>query len=672
MKGIRPHAVSFDTLIGAHLTSSRASAALVISVVFLSLALLVTDALLGSAAANRADLAEPLATRLHFTLGWSAALAALATAVLSFARFLGRRDSASLIVGSTLALTFALESIHLLGRSVSLEPGRLDFVWLLTRSFTALALVAGIGTLTADREPTERVRTAVASLWIAGAIAIATSLILLSLPNRALMLELSSGSRLLFGSVPLLLFAGGLLFVFPRFHRARPTMFSFALILSAIPQLAYDAHHLLLGGPAGQASALADAQRLLAYAVLFLGLVWDYAQAHRSRHQTSRELQQARERLDHEVEASRSARMILEEERKERQRLEQSQKILQTAVETIRLGLTVTDLEGRIQYVNPAEAEMHGYRQKELLGKNARLYGLGEMNDIDSEPPPAKFWDRESVNQRKDGSKFPVRLVSDVVTDLAGSPIGLFTVCENLSEKEAVERTKRHFLASVSHELRTPLTSIVAALDLLENSKIVPETASRGELLNIAYRNSNRLLRLVDDLLVLQKLDAGQVEFRIEPVQVRPLVEMAMAEIRPQAEMRSVQLELRDETSGERARADADRLLQVLANLLSNAIKYSPQGRESRVVLTISLKVARICISVADEGAGIPEESLQGLFEPFSQVNAPSQQPGTGLGLSIVKRLMEGMGGSISIDSRQGRGTTLHAIFSAATEENVS
>ncbi len=358
----------------------------------------------------------------------------------------------------------------------------------------------------------------------------------------------------------------------------------------------------------------------------------------------------------------------LEREREERSQLERSQRALQAAVETLRLGVTVTDLENKIQYVNPADADMHGYSREELRGRDARIYGYGDRADLDAEAPPARFWDRESVNARRDGSRFPVRLISDVVRNSEDEPIGMLTICEDLSERRAAQRIKEDFLASVSHELRTPLTSIVGALDLLEGRAPDVDPQRNSEMIEIASRNSRRLLRLVDDLLVLQKLRTGRVDFEVQPVPLRPLLESAISDFRPQAGARSIRLELEPDMPETRVLADRDRLLQIVSNLLSNAIKYSPAGKESRVSLSVKPSGARVTLSISDEGPGIPEESLDLLFEPFHRVEDHTHEEGTGLGLSIVKRLVQGMNGAVTVDSEVGRGTTLRVILPTAPD----
>ena len=141
-----------------------------------------------------------------------------------------------------------------------------------------------------------------------------------------------------------------------------------------------------------------------------------------------------------------------------------------------------------------------------------------------------------------------------------------------------------------------------------------------------------------------------------------------MADYQPRAEASSLGLVLSDELPGARVLADRGRLLQVITNLLSNAMKYAPAGAGSRVEISVSAKGANaVCISVSDDGPGIPEESLDRLFQPFYRVEAAAQQEGTGLGLSIVKRLMDGMDGFVTAESRLGSGTTFHVILPAAS-----
>ncbi len=338
---------------------------------------------------------------------------------------------------------------------------------------------------------------------------------------------------------------------------------------------------------------------------------------------------------------------------------ERAQRALQQAVEAMSLGVTVTDVNGIITYVNPADAEMHGYPAAELLGKSARVYGLGDLPDLESQPPTLRYWDRESINIRKDNTRFPVRLISNQVTDPKGNPVGLLTICEDLTQLKAAEGVREDFLSAVSHELRTPLTSIVAALALIDDDSLRPDPERAAELIQIAYRNSSRLLRLVDDLLDLQRLKAGKLGFHLETVEVLPALESAIEDIRAYADSRKVRIELGNLPPDARIFADRHRFLQVITNLLSNAIKYSPTGEQAFVQVTAATEGEKLEIAISDNGPGIPTEDLATIFEPFYRVGSSpsSKESGTGLGLSIVKRLLDGMAGSVSVTRRHEGGT---------------
>lgn len=360
-----------------------------------------------------------------------------------------------------------------------------------------------------------------------------------------------------------------------------------------------------------------------------------------------------------------------------------SLRLLAKAVETMSLGVTITDRDGRIIYVNPADARQHGYRVEELLGENATVYADGvEPTDVvladDEDEPGNEPWSRERLNITRDGDIFPVRLVSDRLYDRRGRPLGTVTLCEDITERRAVERMKQEFLSTVSHELRTPLTSIIASLDLLGDERL-QDPGRRAQLLDVAHRNSHRLLGLINDLLDLQKLKARKMSFQMTRVLPTTVVEETLVGMGSLADSSRVQLRRRfaDGTETAMVRCDKGRLQQVLTNLLSNAIKFSPDGGE--VVVTVAVDLGGgspgrdgLRISVADRGPGIPEEFQQRLFEQFSQADRSNAKPGgSGLGLSIARGMVEGMQGRLRFDTGLG-GTTFHVVFDVLTTEEAA
>lgn len=238
---------------------------------------------------------------------------------------------------------------------------------------------------------------------------------------------------------------------------------------------------------------------------------------------------------------------------------------------------------------------------------------------------------------------------------------GLLRALRYAAERKRLERLKNEFVATVSHELRTPLTSISASLGLLMGKAggFLPPPVLR--LLKIAHSNSQRLVRLVNDVLDIEKLESGQVVFDLRRIDVGQLVEQATAANSGLAEEHGVHLRIEGSKSGiAYVRADADRLAQVLTNLVSNAVKFSPPGSE--VVITVAQEPEFVRISVRDYGSGIAPDFKSRIFERFAQADATNsrRKGGTGLGLSIVKQIVERLGGKVGFFDAAGCGTVFY------------
>jgi len=246
------------------------------------------------------------------------------------------------------------------------------------------------------------------------------------------------------------------------------------------------------------------------------------------------------------------------------------------------------------------------------------------------------------------------------IRDHRGEIIGLVGITRDITERKRHEQMKDEFVATVSHELRTPLASIAGALGLLVGGAAgqVPEPAKR--LLTIAYTNSQRLVRLINDILDIEKLEAGKVEFNLRRVDVKPLVEQVIEVNAVFTDSFNVRVRL-DVGAGETAvRADADRLTQVVVNLLSNAVKFSPPDQE--VVVAIEQRDDCLRIAVRDHGPGIPDDFKARIFEKFAQVDATDarRRGGSGLGLSIAKQIVTRLGGDIGYETEPGGGASFH------------
>ena len=233
----------------------------------------------------------------------------------------------------------------------------------------------------------------------------------------------------------------------------------------------------------------------------------------------------------------------------------------------------------------------------------------------------------------------------------------LVGVARDVTGLRQLERMKEDFVSTVSHELRTPLTSIRGALGLIKRTSMPSMDEQTRSLLEIADSNSERLLRLIEDLLDLQSLGNARMRFRFSVESLGQIVEQSVETNRAYAQQYNVRLRLFRPLSAEYVRVDRDRFIQVLTNLISNAVKFSPPGAQVRV-FTETLDYG-VRVSVEDHGPGVPPEFRDRIFERFAQADSSNSRNkgGTGLGLSISKSLIEGMNGRIGFTSDVGRGS---------------
>jgi PAS domain S-box-containing protein len=227
-------------------------------------------------------------------------------------------------------------------------------------------------------------------------------------------------------------------------------------------------------------------------------------------------------------------------------------------------------------------------------------------------------------------------------------------------EHQKVDLLKNEFVSTVSHELRTPLTSIRGSLGLILGGVAGELPPSLHKLLDIAHKNSERLVRLISDLLDIDKIASGKMDFDFQWHDLLPLIEHALQANMAYAANLNVRLVLKRGELGVKVRVDYDRLMQVMTNLLSNAAKYSPQNSDVEVIMQVHGEWVRI--SVVDHGPGISPEFRKKIFQKFSQEDSSDtrQKGGTGLGLSITRALVEKMGGEIDFESEFGSGSTFY------------
>ena len=243
----------------------------------------------------------------------------------------------------------------------------------------------------------------------------------------------------------------------------------------------------------------------------------------------------------------------------------------------------------------------------------------------------------------------------------------LLTQTEELERARAAangaNEAKSHFLSTMSHELRTPLNAIGGYVQLMEMEVQGPITDAQRQSLDRITRSHRHLLRLVNDVLDLSRIEAGRMEYRLEEVDLPSMVSSVVPMVEPQLAQGGLTLDMAIDAAP-RARADREKTQQILINLLTNAVKFTPRGGRVAVRARADDSEGRVLVDVSDTGIGIPPEKLASVFEPFVQVQSEQSRrsEGTGLGLAISRDLARGMGGDLTASSQPGAGSifTLH------------
>lgn len=330
--------------------------------------------------------------------------------------------------------------------------------------------------------------------------------------------------------------------------------------------------------------------------------------------------------------------------------------IVENSVEGI---LTISDT-GTILSANPAASRIFGHEVSALIGRSmaALLPGIGL--------PGTKDWtETEALRGLQDRVSVEVWAGSLQLAEQTG----FLVVVRDISERRAVERMKDEFVATVSHELRTPLTSILGALEMIRDGLLGPIPSSAARMVNVAYDSGEHLLRIINDILDIERMASGVPTIRPERVSANELIERAIRTTRGFADRHGVVL-ARDLTEPSATLVgDPERLLQVLSNLIGNAVKFSSQGTQ---VLVRARQVGELVqISVQDQGSGIDESFRDRIFQPFSQGDSSDRRSkgGTGLGLSIARAIVLAHQGQIWFVSEASVGTTFTISIPAAPQE---
>lgn len=323
------------------------------------------------------------------------------------------------------------------------------------------------------------------------------------------------------------------------------------------------------------------------------------------------------------------------------------------------MGITIV-VDGCIVAANHAFGKLFGYESSEIIGHELTDFIAAEPREGASIRPAISSTSsprpREARARRKDGTTFDVEITTKSLTYQGYDASGM--VVRDITERKEIDRLKTEFVSVVSHELRTPLTSIRGSLGLMEGGAVGKLPPKARELIGIARQNADRLIRLINDILDLEKIEAGKIQLNIAALDPAALVERTVAELRAMALQYKVRItpviQQRDAVAG-----DNDRVIQVLTNLVSNALKFSPEDGEVGITVADGGPgFARFTIT--DQGPGLTDEQRARLFGRFVQLEAADtrKRGGTGLGLAISRSLVEQQSGRIGVDSEPGKGSS--------------
>ncbi|QEY17246.1 PAS domain S-box protein [Cellvibrio sp. KY-GH-1] len=326
-------------------------------------------------------------------------------------------------------------------------------------------------------------------------------------------------------------------------------------------------------------------------------------------------------------------------------------------------------LGGNFIECNPEFCRLLGYSRSDVMRMDNHSitppeYAQEDLEQLESLHISGRYGPYEKHLIHNDGRLIPV-LLNGVLIESPNGERQIWSFIQDITERKRIEQMKNEFVSAVSHELRTPLTSISGSLGMVVGGMLGSLPANIHNMLTIAHKNSLRLTLLINDLLDMEKLLAGKMQFDLSTQLLLPILQQSVEGNMAYAETFGIRLTLLADAATENLEVDIDaqRLQQVMANFISNAVKFSPPNGQVEVVVTRSGN--RVKIAVVDHGPGVSEEFRARIFQKFSQADSSDsrQRGGTGLGLAISKAFVERMQGTIGFDSELGKGATFYATF---------
>jgi len=316
-------------------------------------------------------------------------------------------------------------------------------------------------------------------------------------------------------------------------------------------------------------------------------------------------------------------------------------------------GVITLNNEFIIKNINPAVTKIFGYSADDIINRKINFI-VSDLREVSKHTEI--FYEKEG--HHKSGLIFPIELVLNRM--MIDDTIMYTCIVRDITERKRVEKMKDEFVSTVSHELRTPLTSIRGAISLVLSGVLDDMPEKANELLETAGRNTERLMHLINDILDMQKIEAGKLEYSFSQIDLMDAIEKSITDNLSYAKQYHVNIQLGDKVENIIVKVDPLRLAQIMSNLISNAAKFS--HKDSTIYIHTNIENKYVKISVVDSGEGIPEEYFDKIFSKFSQhdASATKEKGGTGLGLAISKQMIEAMGGSIDFTSTLGKGTSFN------------
>lgn len=370
---------------------------------------------------------------------------------------------------------------------------------------------------------------------------------------------------------------------------------------------------------------------------------------------------------------------------KEQQELEQQRDFALTLMNTMGQGLTVVNKDWKFEYVNPAYARMTGYKASDLIGKSPTFLAIPQTDNtpkLQQHRLHGEVTSYETRVRRADGKEAHL-LVTGVPHIVNQQIAGTVSVITDITERKRIEHelrtaketaekanhAKSEFLSRMSHELRTPLNAVLGFAQLLEADAL---TDDQAQAVHYILNAGSHLLTLIDEVLDVSRIETGTMVLALKEVDPIAILDETVRIMQPMAETYEVALGLETpDKTGLKVVADAQRFKQVILNLLSNSIKYNRPGGE----VTVRCKQfddAQVRVEVRDTGIGISAEKMTRLFIPFERLGAEEMGiEGSGIGLMLTKGLAEAMRGKLSLESKEGEGTTVWVDLPSAKPHAV-